>query len=232
MMGCLVLGGGVVKAEHPPVEELLETARFVAALQQQDLIGQIRSEKKTLPVGLYLRKEDIQFTYTDPATGKDVRFHLRLAKDHYDLFEIEDGKTKRFPDNKLGEFVAGTDLSYEDLTMRFLYWPDGVIDGEEKVRGFDCWRIRLINKTGAGPYAQVHVWVHKKHRALMKVIGYTREGPALKRFEVEDLMKVGDVFTLKRMRVDRFAGVAGNKVLGNTYLEFDRPKAVAPGGLR
>jgi hypothetical protein len=63
------------------------------------------------------------------------------------------------------------------------------------------------------------------------VVGYNAKGQPLKRFQVEDIMKVGDTYTLRSMRVDRYEA-ATSRSLGVTYLEFDRPKAVAPGGLR
>ena len=47
------------------------------------------------------------------------------------------------------------------------------------------------------------------------------------------VMKVGDTYTLQRMRVDTVDPV-GNRVVGMTYLEFEKPKRTAPrpGGLR
>jgi len=71
------------------------------------------------------------------------------------------------------------------------------------------------------------VWVHKKSRALIQVEGLDQEGRALRRFQVTHLMQVGDKHTLKRMRVDTLDPVRG-KSLGVTYLEFEKPKAVAP----
>jgi len=221
------------QGETPKADSLLKTARFVTTLQQQDLRGHIRKGQTKFPVGLYLRGEDIQLSYRRPSEGKDIRFHMRLGEDRYDLFELADGKTSRFPEAKLGEAIEKTDLSYEDLAMRFLYWPNGKVDGLEKVKGQDCWVVRLGNPTKTGRYAQVRVWVHKKSQALMKVVGYDKEGRPLKRFAVTDVMKVGDAYTLRRMRVDSVDPVQ-NRVVGMTYLEFDKPKAARPrpGGLR
>jgi len=217
--------------QKPQASELLRTARYVATLQQQDLTGHIRKGGTKFPVGLYLRGENVQFSYNQPRTKQAIRFHMRLEDDHYDLFEIVGGKTQRFPEAKLGEAIEGTDLSYEDLAMRFLYWPNGIVEGDDTIKGQKCWQLRLVNPGGKGRYAQVRVWVHKKSRALMQVVGYNSKGRPLKRFQVTDIMKVGKVYTLRRMRVDRIEPVA-NKVVGLTYLEFDRPKAVGPGGLR
>ena len=219
---------------QPPADTLLKTARFVATLQHQDLKGHIRKNEIKFPVGLYMRGQEIQLSYTQPGGDKDVRFHMRLNEKRYDLFDVvEGGKTVRFPEAKLGKAIGGTDLSYEDLAMRFLYWPNGIVDGIQEIKGQECWVVRMVNPTQTGRYAQVRVWVHKKSQALMQVVGYNADGRPLKRFTVTDVMKVGDAYTLRRMRVDTVDPV-GNRVVGMTYLEFDKPKATGPrpGGLR
>tara|TARA_B100001093_G_C26707412_1_gene961874 strand:+ start:57 stop:794 length:738 start_codon:yes stop_codon:yes gene_type:complete len=235
LAGVFALGAATApgRDEAPNADALLKTARFVTTLQQQDLKGYIRKGETKFPVGLYLRGQDIQLSYTRPREGKDVRFHMRLGENRYDLFELANGKTVRFPEEKLGQSIEETDLSYEDLAMRFLYWPGGKIDGLEKVKGQDCWVVRLVNPTQTGRYVQVRVWVHKKSQALMKVVGYDKDGKPLKRFAVTDVMKVGDAYTLRRMRVDSVDPIQ-NRVVGMTYLEFDKPKAKVPrpGGLR
>ena len=229
----LTAGSSAAEDALPPADDLLKTARFVATLQHQDLQGHIRKDDLKFPVGLYLRGQDIQLSYSEPTTKKAVRFHMRLSQKHYDLFELVNEKTVRFPESKLSQAVGGTDLSYEDLAMRFLYWPNGVVAGSEKIKGQDCWVIRLANPTNEGRYAQVQVWVHKKSQALLQIVGYNTGGRSLKRFAVTDVMKVGDAYTLRRMRVDT-VDPAGNRVVGVTYLEFEKPKAQGPkpGGLR
>lgn len=224
---------GPVCGQAPKADDLLNGARLVATLQQVDLTGQIRKDAVKIPVALYLRGEDIQFSYNQPRTGKPFRFHMRHGAHEFDLFEIVNGKTLQFPNAKLGQAIEGTDLSYEDLSLRFLHWPNGIMEGEEKVKGQDCWMLRVVNPGKGGRYAQVRVWVHKKSRALMQVVGYTAQGQPLKRFQVTDIMPVGNIWTLKRMRVDRYEPGTG-KHLGLTYLEFDKPQAAAAGprGLR
>ena len=89
------LGAVPVDAQEgaPNADSLLKTARFVTTLQHQDLKGYIRKGETKFPVGLYLRGQDIQLSYTRPNKGKDIRFHMRLGENRYDLFELADGKT-------------------------------------------------------------------------------------------------------------------------------------------
>ncbi len=203
-------------------EQLLKGARYAATLQNQDLHGFMKKNGNAHPITLFLRGKDIQFLYK--AGNEDKRFHLQLMDNQFDLIEIIADKQKKFDDAMLAKKINDTDLSYEDLAMRFLYWKDSKIVGAEKIGGQMCHKVRLLNPGKAGDYKIVYVWIHQKHGALMRVVGYNMEGIPLKQFQVTDIMKVGKEYTLKRMRVDSL--VAG-KITGTTYLEFEKPKKAA-----
>jgi len=174
-------------------EKILQHTRFAATLQQQDLHGSMKKNGVKTPIALFLRGKDIQYKHVP------------------------------FNDTQIAEKINGTDLSFEDLSMRFLYWQKSSIVGEDKISRQKCHIIRLENPGTTGDYAIVQVWVHQKYGSLMRVIGYNAGGNPLKQFEVTDLMKVNGEYTLKRMRVDSM-NPDTNKSVGFTYLEFDKPK--------
>ena len=209
-------------------DKILATTRYAATMQtQQDLHGHMSKNGKRTPLSLFLRNENIQFSYQ--VKGKDNRFHMRLKQDRYDLLEIKDGKTTRFSDAKLSQNINGTDVSYEDLSMRFLYWKDTELEGEEKVNRQLCYKLRLNNPSKtAGKYRIVDVWVHKKHGGMMKLIGYNAAGMPLKKFLVTALMRVGKgkEYTLRTMRVST-VDAKSNKTTGITYLNFEKAKKAA-----
>jgi hypothetical protein len=143
--------------------------------------------------------------------------------------EERQGKARPFPNAKLAQAIEGTDLSYEDLAMRFLHWPKGVVEGPDKIGSRKRWRLRVANPGRGGRYSHLKGWIDQKSGDLVQAEGYNRQERRPKRFKVTDLMRVGN--TLKRMRVDNYHQETG-KYLGMTYLEFDKPKRVAPKGLR
>lgn len=209
-------------------EEIMSSVRQVAAFQdEQDLSGVIRKGTAKTPIALFLRGKDIQFALK----GGAERFHLRLNENSQDLLEImANGKTRPFPDAKIAAPIANTDVSYEDLALKFLYWPNPRIVGEEKLEGQQCWRLHVANPEKSGRYREISVWVTKNQRALMRVVGYGErpnggkgQPPALKQFEITEVMKVNDVFTVKTMKVSSFG--KDNRVSGITYLEFENPKS-------
>lgn len=207
-------------------EQILEGVRHTATLQQNNLTGHLRKKGKRIPIGLFLRGENIQFQFNKDKAWQ--KFHMRLKKNDFDLFEIKNGKTVKFPDSKLNQPIMGTDLTYEDLAFRFLYWPNAKIEGEETIKTQKCHKIRLTNPGKGGSYNIVYIWVHQKYGALMQVAGYNDKGQLMKRFHVTNTMKVGDVQTLKKMNVETYK-LGTQKVSGITYMEFDKPKQQAKG---
>jgi len=220
-------------AQQPSADDILRTARYVATLNDTDLKGVIRKDNPKIkaPIALFLREgQGIEFQVYD---GKDWnKFQLKLANDEYDLFEGVGDKVRRFDRKKIKAPVMGTDLSYEDLAMSFLYWDDATVMGEESL-GYkrDAWKVRLVNAKAVGRYKTVDVWVHKDSGALMKINGYEASGKCVKVFEVTDIMNVGGgEYSIKRMKVQSYG--ADERTTGITYLEFEKPKAQAPQGLR
>lgn len=211
-------------------QKILEGARIAASLTKLDegLTGNINGKT---PIVLFLKEKNIQFQF-DEGKGWQV-FHLRLADSSYDIFEINGGKTVRFPDSKITSPIAGSDLTYEDLSFRFFYWPNPVLEGTEKVAGQDCYKIRVNKpKNQAGRYETVYIWVHTKFGAFMRVRGHDKSGGLLKEFQVEDVMEIGGgVYTLRKMQVAT-VNPSNGKRTSITNVVFDKPKGGAPKGLQ
>jgi hypothetical protein len=205
-------------------KQIMERTRMGAKLQHNDLQGKLTKRgMPDCPVYLFLRGENIQFWCDVPQGGKWERksFHLRMGDDKPELFENMGGKQRRFARDKIAQPIAGSDLTYEDLSMRFLYWPNPSIEAEEKVGLFDCWKIRVDNPGNDGAYRTVYVWVSKKHGAFVKVQGFDRRGNIVKEFKVEDVMKLKDgSYTLRKMEV---ASYANKRVSGRSELTFESP---------
>ncbi len=215
----LMLSSGLLSAQN--AEEIMASVRQAAGLQNEiDLHGTLKKGGKKVPLSLFMRGKEIHFKISE---GKDS-FALRLGPQRQELFDTTGGKARAFPDQKIIQAIGGTDVSYEDLALKFLYWPNPKIAGEDKIKLQDCWRIHVVNPERTGRYREISVWVSKKERALMRVIGY---GPkparsALKQFEVLDIMKRNGVWTAKKLKVSSFK--PNGRANGVTYINFGKKK--------
>jgi hypothetical protein len=208
-------------AQAPDADAILAGARLAATLTHG---------RNKVPIVLFLKGKNIQFQFTE--NGKQRVFHMRLADDAYQLFEIINGKTIDFPRAKLTEPIAGTDLTYEDLALRFFYWPNPKLDGTEDVGGQNCYRLRLDKpKNAAGHYEGVYVWIHTKYGAFMRIRGHDKNGGLVKEFQVEDVMKISDdVWVLEKMQVATHDPKTGRRV-SITDVIFKKPSGKALRGL-
>lgn len=221
-------------AAPPDANAILQGARTAATLTNlaEGLSGALKKDGRTVPVTLFLKGKNIQFQF---AEVKDTwqGYHMQLNDDSFDLFEIVNGKLVKFPDAKLVQPIAGTDVTYEDLAMRFFYWPNPKLEGVENINGEDCYKIKVDKpKNSAGRYAAVYIWVHRKFGAFMRIAGYDKGGGLVKEFVVEEVMPVTDkIWSLKKMQVSTHDPVA-NRRLSITSLVFDSPRKAKPQGLR
>lgn len=228
----LIFSSVPLHAQQPDAQAIIERARIAATLTElpDGLSGTLTSGGRRVPVNLFLKGENIQFNFSEN-NGPWQIFHMRLGDNAVQLFDMAGGKQSPFPAARLGQAIGGTDLTYEDLSMSFLYWPNPVLEGTERVGTHNCYKIRLQKPPGAGGrYATVHVWVHMTQGAFMRVRGYDAAGGTIKEFQVNDIMQVGPgVWTLRRMQVSTHDPRNGRR-LSLTNVTFDTPRRI--GGAR
>ena len=221
-------------AAEPDPKTILEGARMSATLVQLEdgLSGNLRKGNTKTPVTLFLKGKDIQFQFSENK-GPWRGFHMRIGDDAFDLSEIIDGKTVKFAPDKIVAPIAGTDLTYEDLAMRFFYWPNPKLEGRENVGGQECYKIRIDKPRGvSGNYESIYVWVHTKAGAFMRIRGHDKNGGLLKEFQVEDIMQIAkDTWTLRKMQVSSH-DPSNDRRLSITDVTFDTPNKPGPRGLR
>ena len=170
----------------------------------------------------------ITFAFNNPE--QEIALHL----DDEDFKYTErrgGGAEKAVPARRHGERLRGTDITYEDLALRFLFWKRAEILDEVEFKGRGAWKMRIDNPGSPGPYAVVYAWIDKESAALLRVQGYNQQGRCVKQFEIISGMKVGGGWMLKEMRVETMDG-AGDKVVGRTYMRLKKPKERPQGGAR
>jgi hypothetical protein len=222
-------------AAEPTAQEILEGARLSTTLTQLDkgLSGNLRKGNHNIPITLFLKGKDIQFQFSENK-GPTQIFHLRIGDEAFNLFEMNQGKTVEFPAEKIVQPIADTDLTYEDLALRFLYWPSPRLEGVEEVSGQACYKLRIEKPRGAlGRYDVVYVWVHTKFGAFMRIRGHDKSGGLVKEFQVEDVMKVADnVWTLRKMQVATCDPSKDGRRISITDVIFEAPRKAVPQGIR
>jgi len=209
-------------------EEVLNLVRYSQALQNHSLVGSIRQDRHSEAFALTMQNNVIRFRFDNPAE----LIHLHLDDRGTQLRRVVPGGPADgapIPTEELHLPVRGTDLNYEDISMRFLYWPNPQHNGEERLRTRPCWRIWCVNprrgqQDQRDAYLGVQVWVDQLSGAMMRMDAYDSENRLAKRFEVLSGQKLSDgTWVLKQMRIESIDRESG-KVSSRTYLDIDKPQ--------
>jgi len=204
-------------APPPSANEILDSVRMLESRQRLDLQGQLRENDSLIPFHLTQAGPLVRYSFENP----EEALQLRLGENGSRLDIVSDEGAETIPATKLEQKIRGTGITYEDLALKFLYWPNGRVLGDETVHARSCWKVQLQSPSRASQYSNVLLWVDKTSGALMRMEGYDWNAKLSKRFEVVSAQKIDNRWFLKQMRVEELDPNT-NKVVSRTYLEIKR----------
>ena len=216
----LALGVAVspaVSEPTPSAQEILSSVRLQQAEQEIDLQGQLRENEKVIPFRLTQTGPVIRYTFSNP----EEALQLRLGENESRLEEVTRSGVEKITPAQFDHKVRGTSVTYEDLALKFLYWQNGRVTGENSIRTRYCWKLEMKAPSRQSQYSNVYLWVDKEGGALMRMDGFDWNGQLAKRFEVVSAQKIEGRWFLKQMRIEEFQP-GTKKVQARTYLEIKK----------
>ncbi|MGI8431471.1 MAG: outer membrane lipoprotein-sorting protein, partial [Chthoniobacterales bacterium] len=126
-----------------------------------------------------------------------------------------------FSASRLDEKIGGTGVTFGDLALSFLYWPDPQFISEDSVRTRACWKLRLHPPSKSAAYATVILWVDEQSGAIMRLEASNWQNQLAKKFEVVSAQKIEGRWFLKQMRIEEIDPGTG-KVQSRSYLEIKK----------
>ena len=231
-LGLAAVGASLLSISTAPAQEtapkptgdgILELVRLSQANQDlKELTGRLRDPKSGNTSNLTLTMADnvIRFVFPDPP--KET-INLDIKKNAAALTRVNASGKAESSASLYGEKVRNTAINYEDLSMRFLYWPNSkIMDEDAKMVGQKCWLVRAQNPDNRGPYGWVDVWIDKGSGAMLKMEAWNRAAKKVKQFKVVKAQRYKGAYILEKMNVYSYDPDTG-KVLTETYLEIDDP---------
>jgi hypothetical protein len=207
---------------EPDAEAILRAARVNPAGQKISLEARLRTASTNTPFRIVVG-DAIHYRFENP----DQELILELREDLSSLSERSGAKTAPVKPARYDDSVRGTGITYEDLSLRFLYWKKPKLLGQETIRSRKAWKIELQAWGASSQYGVVRLWIDQESGALLRIEGYNRAGRLLRRFEVVSAQKIDGQWMLKQMRVETL-DPESSKVLNRTYLEVLGKTAIAP----
>ncbi|AEJ60477.1 outer membrane protein involved in lipoprotein sorting [Spirochaeta thermophila DSM 6578] len=187
-----LLAGGLLSALTP--EEILdrveENQTFSTFRGEGKMVITDRFGTRTKTFRFYAKGEEqslIEFTSIDEAGQKILR-----TEDEIYLYYPDAEELIRLQGAALRESVAGSDLSYEDLTggkeLKDKYRVS--IEGEETANGRPCYVLVLEAKVKDVAYPRQKLWVDKELFVGWKAQYFALSGKVLKEVEVKEIEEI------------------------------------------
>lgn len=201
----LLLVASSAIAAPPPAKEILEAVRLHTSQQEFELHGELRENGRVVPFRLTQTGPVVRYSFSNP----DEALQLRMGDNDSRLEEVTREGVEKISAAQFDHKVRGTAVTYEDLSLKFLYWPDARVTGENSISLRNCWKLELKAPSRQSQYSNVWLWVDKSGGALMKLEGYDWNGKLAKRFTVVSGQKIEDRWYLKEMRIESFDPATG-----------------------
>jgi hypothetical protein len=201
----------------PSAQEILEAVRVRQGEQQIDLRGQLREDAIVVPFRLVQEGPTVRYIFSDP----DETLQLQIGEKDSRLEQVSEEGTEKVLPADFDHKVRGTNLTYEDLALKFLYWSNATVVKQENIRTRNCWKLQLRPPSRDSQYGIVWLWIDKESGALMRMEGYDWNGKLAKRFEVISAQKIDNRWFLKQMRIEELKP-GTNHVQSRTYLEIKK----------
>jgi hypothetical protein len=204
-------------AHGQTAQEILASAREQVARQQVEVAGQLRENATIVPFRLVQNGPVIRYTFSNP----EMALQLRLGDDDSRLEEITTEGIEKINGIEFNQKVRGTSITYEDLALKFIYWPNARILSQDYVNTRRVWKLELRPPGRQSQYSRVALWCEQQSGALMRMEGYDWNGKLVRRFEVVSVQQIEGRTFLKQMRIEAIQPETG-KVQTRTYLEIKR----------
>ncbi|MDQ6859940.1 MAG: outer membrane lipoprotein-sorting protein [Verrucomicrobiota bacterium] len=201
----------------PPAQQILASARLRVSQQEINVQGQLRENGRIVPFRFTQTGPVIRYSFTDP----DEALQLRLGESESRLEEINRSGVDKISGPEFEQKVRGTAISYEDLALKFIYWPNATVVGEDYVNTRRVWKLELLPPGRQSQYSKVFVWCEQQSGALLKMEGFDLNGQLVRRFQVVSAQQIEGRWFLKQMRIEQLDPQSG-KPVATTYLEIKK----------
>jgi hypothetical protein len=110
------------------------------------------------------------------------------------------------PAPSLAGRVRGTDMTWLDLTLDFLWWPDARFDGTGSILGRACDILVVSPPMPIPGCSAVRLWVDRRLHFLMQAEQLDPQGDPIRRMWVQRVRKINDRWMIRDMEIETIGG--------------------------
>ncbi len=191
--------------------------------------GEIRPRRigfKMIPLNVSFSSNLIYFEFfkNNKSNEKvDEIIKLSFLDDKHMVQRTFNGETTNLENHQFADQIRGTDITYDDIAMRFLHWPNPILLSTDKAKGGAAWKIRCINPSKKESYSIVDVWVSHRSGTLVKMNAYNSDRKIIKTFEVDSIQQIKGDWFVETMIVRTFPTKSKGKIT-SSFLKLESKK--------
>jgi len=123
----------------------------------------------------------------------------------------------------LNQAILDTDITWLDLSLSFLWWPGGDVQGTETVRGRLCQVVDVpAPDHQVADFDGVRLWIESKIGIVLRAEGYDENGELIRRMDVKSFKKIRKHWVIKDIEFQSFPGKTKTALLVRDVLERER----------
>jgi len=184
-----------VRAQLPPMPLLLTgTVRTRQNRKQQDhrLVSELRFGDP-VPTATY--------TLSDLFGDVITKVQVRWPEGTPEFFQW-DAEGNALPVPSPQDEVADTGLTWSDLALDFLWWPDAESEGRDLIKSRSAVIVQLPAPPERDDVSSVKLWVDERAGFIVRAELLDEKGELLKRIEVDSIKKVReDLWMIKDLKI-------------------------------
>lgn len=105
----------------------------------------------------------------------------------------------------LSDPVRGTDISWMDLSLSFLWWPGGKTVGAEELRSRTCYVLEIPAPPGSfGGCSKVRMWIDPQIHIMLRADAYDGDGTFVRRMDVKGFKKINGRWVIQHVEVESY----------------------------
>ncbi|MBN1676515.1 MAG: outer membrane lipoprotein-sorting protein [Kiritimatiellae bacterium] len=209
------LGWHRLPSDLPPARELLNDAVARLPRERTRMTGRLQSRTPGGRTECTLNTEIVldwgadppaaSYTIRDAFGGEPERLTVKRRQDAEPSYLYEVGDPPRpAPPPELSASIKGTDLTWADLSLSFLWARDARTEGRDTVKGRACYVV-VVPAAGAddagGPHGTLRIWIDRKFRMVLRAAEYDTDGHIRRRLSIKTVKKIDDRWTIKDLEV-------------------------------
>lgn len=98
--------------------------------------------------------------------------------------------------------VLDTDMTWQDLTLSFLWWTNGAVVGEDVVKGRACTVVELRAPPDE-PTGKVRLWVDKQVPMMLQAEAFDGDGKKIRSLWIKSFRKIKGRWMVREMEVQQ-----------------------------